>query len=434
MKAVRSHVPVLLFFVSVFVFEACSQNEVTSFWAGAIQPTSVHVVVRFATKTGRARLVVSTRPDLSNRIEGPIANANATNPRLVSLMINGLSPDTKYYYAVEADGKLDNSPEDIGSFRTPGDSTFSFSFTLGSCLNSNSHHPVFERMIEKQPLFFLQTGDFHYDNPDSRNANVHRRPYENLLSNPTYRKFFAHCPIAYVWDDHDYCGNNSDSTAAGKTNARIAYREYIPHYPFGTTITGNNAPIYQSFTIGRIHFIVTDLRSSRRKPTMMGAIQKQWFKDECVYAKQHQLMIAWVSSVSYGGNLPDNWGGFLQERNELANFFRDNDIRNMFILSGDAHMVAIDDGSHHDFSSGHNNPNRYPVLQGAALNESGSFKGGTYSGGSFPNPNDSYGQYGLVEVTDKADSTIRIKLTGFRVNSAGKESILTNYTFTRVLR
>jgi hypothetical protein len=74
------------------------------------------------------------------------------------------------------------------------------------------------------------------------------------------------------------------------------------------------------------------------------------------------------------------------------------------------------------------------VLQAAALNESGSFKGGTYSGGSFPNPDDSYGQYGSVEVTDKADSTIRIKLTGFRVNSAGKETILTSYTFTRLLR
>src|SRR6185295_18337131 len=110
----------------------------------------------------------------------------------------------------------------IGSLATPANTLFSFRFTLGSCLNSNSHHPIFNRMFEKNPLFFLQTGDFHYDNPNSPyDINIHRRPYERLMSNTTYSHFFQRCPLVYIWDDHDYSGNNSDSTAAGKTNARI---------------------------------------------------------------------------------------------------------------------------------------------------------------------------------------------------------------------
>jgi phosphodiesterase/alkaline phosphatase D-like protein len=199
-------------------------------------------------------------------------------------------------------------------------------------------------------------------------------------------------------------------------------------------VSGNDAPIYQSFTIGRIHFIMTDLRSARRKPTMMGNEQKKWFKEQCLYAQQNKLIIAWVSTVSYGGNLPDNWGGFAAERTELANFFRDNNIRNMFILSGDAHMVAIDNGSHHDFSSGHNNPHYYPVFQAAALNQIGSYKGGTYSEGVYPNPNGTYCQYGLVEVLDHGDSTIQINMTGYRVNQEGQENKLTSYSFKRTVR
>jgi phosphodiesterase/alkaline phosphatase D-like protein len=433
-KTKVSKIHFLFIFCSI-ALQFCNQNEVLHFWAGALQPTSVKVTVKLNVPNTQVRLVASTSPYFSNPINGAVGKSDSDNKTIISLSITGLSPNTKYYYAVEIDGKLDTSSDDIGSLVTPSDSAFSFCFTLGSCLNSNSHHPVFSRMLEKRPLFFLQSGDFHYDDPNSAyNINVHRLPYEHLISNRTYSHFFKHIPLVYIWDDHDYSGNNSDSTAAGKINARIAYREYVPHYAFGTPINEINAPIYQSFVIGRVYFILTDLRSSRRKPTMMGAIQKQWFKQQCLYAKSNKLLIAWVSTVPYEGTVPDSWGGFSAERTELANFFRDNQINNLFILSGDAHMVAIDDGRHSDFSTNHSNPFKYPILQAAALNESGSTKGGTYSEGAFPNPNDSYGQYGLVEVHDNGDNTIRITMTGYRVNYGGKENKLVSYAFNRKCR
>ena len=426
---------IIILISQIGLLQCAEKNEVMTFWSGALQPTSARVNVKLLKPGAGVRLVVSTNPDFSTFIEGPRAILNKANPLMVALTINGLRPNTKYYYAIETGNKPDTSADDIGTFITPSDSAFSFQFTLGSCLHSNSHHPVFEKMLEKNPLFFLQMGDFHYDNPNSRsNINSHRLPYEHLLANTTYRNFFRHCPIAYVWDDHDFAGNNSDSLAAGKTNARLAYREYIPSYPFDVTNAKADAPVYQSFNIGRVHFILTDERSSRGKPTMLGTIQKQWFKNQCLYARDHHLIIAWMSTVSFGGDGPDNWGGFPAERTELSNFFRDSQIKNMFILSGDAHMVAIDDGSHHDFSTGHNNPNQYPVLQAAALNQSGSYKGGTFSTGYFPNPNDSYGQYGLVKVNDAGDSTIEISMTGFRVNSNGNENVLTKYAFKRTLK
>lgn len=413
---------------------AVGVNEVVYQWSGAIQPTSATVVAKMTNASTTCRLVVSTSSTLSSPLLSTAVSASSANNLMAKMNITGLTPNTTYYYAVQSGGVTDNSSDDIGMFKTPASGAFSFKFTVASCA-VNSNHEVYNLMSAKTPLFHVSTGDLHYANPNSStDINVHRLPYEqNVLSLIPSRNFFKNYAIAHVWDDHDYCGNNSTSTSVGRTNARLSYQEYIPHYTLAAG-TGN-VPIYQSFTIGRIHFIVSDLRSERTSSSIMGTTQKNWFKNQCLYARDNNLIIAWISGVSFGGNQTDNWGGFTAERTELSNFFRDNNIKNMFILSGDAHMLAIDNGSNHDFSTGSNNPYDYPVFQAAAVNNSGSTKGGTYSeGGTFPNPNSSTGQYGVVEVTDNGGTSITIKFTGYRTaGNTASESVLTSYTFTRTL-
>ncbi len=409
-------------------------NEVVYQWSGAMQPTSATVVAKLTNASTDCRLVVSTSSTLASPLVSAAATASSSNNNLAKMTITGLQPNTNYYYAVQSGGVTDTSPEDVGRFRTPAAGAFSYAFTLGACA-VNSNHQVYPLMKNKAPLFHLSTGDFHYANPNSgTNLSVHRLPYEqNMLSQPPSRDFFLGIPFAYVWDDHDYCGNDSDGNSAGKTNARRAYQEYVPHYdlPAGS----GDVPIYQAFTVGRVHFILSDLRSERVNGNIMSTTQKTWFKDQCLYARDNNLIIAWVSAVSFGGNQADNWGGYPAERTELSNFFRDNNIRNLFILSGDAHMVAIDNGTNHDFSTGAGNPYDYPVFQAAALNNNGSTKGGTYSeGGTFPNPSSSTGQYGVVEVTDEGGSTVTIDFTAYRTaGNTASESVLTSYTFTRTL-
>jgi phosphodiesterase/alkaline phosphatase D-like protein len=408
-------------------------NEVIYQWSGAMKPTSATVVAKLTNASTTCRLVVSTSSSLSNPILSANATASSSNNFMAKMVVNGLTPNTSYFYAVQSGGVTDNSSDDIGQFKTPASGAFSYTFAVGSCAVS-SNHQAYTLMRNKAPLMFVMTGDFHYANPNSTSISTHRLPYEqNMLSQTPSRNFLLQTPFAFVWDDHDYCGNNSGGASTGRANARQAYQEYVPHYALAAG-TGN-VPIYQSFTIGRVHFILSDLRSERASGTIMGSAQKAWFKNECLFAKNNNLMIAWVSGVSFGGNQTDNWGGFTAERTELSNFFRDNNIANMFILSGDAHMLAIDNGSNHDFSSGTNNPYDYPVFQAAAINNSGSTKGGTYSqGGTFPNPSSSTGQYGMVEVTDNGASTITIKFTGYRTSgNTTTESVLTTYTFTRTL-
>lgn len=410
------------------------KNEVIYQWSGAITPNSATVVTKMTSPSTTCKLVVSTSNTLTNPLFSADVTAAATNNNMAKMTITGLSANTTYYYAIQSNGVIDNSADDIGKFKTPGSGAFTYKFTVGSCA-VNSNHQVYNLMNNKAPLFHLSTGDIYYDNPNSAtDINVHRVPYErNMLSQVPTRNFFINTPLAHVWDDHDYSGNNSSGSSVGRTNARLAYQEYVPHYPLAAG-TGNVA-IYQSFTIGSIYFILSDLRSERVGGTIMSTTQKAWFKNQCLYARDNNLMIAWVSGVSFGGNQSDNWGGFTSERTELSNFFRDNNIKNMFILSGDAHMLAIDNGSNHDFSSGSNNPNDYPVFQAAGINNVGSTKGGSYSqGGTFPNPGSSTGQYGVVDVTDNGTGSITIKFTGYRTNgNTTTESVLTSYTFSRTL-
>jgi hypothetical protein len=409
-------------------------NEVQYKWAGALQPTSATVVAKLTSASSVCRVVVSPNANLSNPMYSPYRTASASVNYMVKMPVTNLAPGTLYYYAIESNGAVDNSSNDVGTFTTPSAGAFSYRFVVGSCVVS-SDHQVYTAMKGKSPLFYMSTGDLHYGNPNSgTDINVHRSQYEQrILMREPARYFFNNVPLAYMWDDHDFSGDNSNYYSEGRSNARKAYQEYIPHYslPAGS----GDVPIYQAFTIGRIRFILTDLRSERTTSNIMSARQKDWFKQECLQARDQKQIIAWVSGVSFGGTVADNWGGYKTERTELSDFFRDNQIKNMFILSGDAHMIAIDNGSNHDFSTGSNNPNNYPVFQAAALNNKGSTKGGTYSeGGTFPNPDATVGQYGVVDVTDNGGSDITIMFTAYRTaGNTTTESVLTSYTFTRTL-
>lgn len=406
-------------------------NEVIYLLSGALQPTSATVSAKLTAASATCRAVFSTSSSFSNPIYSNFGTANSANNFMAKMNVAGLAQNTQYFYAVESNGVLDASSEDVGKIKTPNSGAFSFTFAHGSC-SVTGNHGVFTAIQNKNPLFFLETGDFHYQDPNSSNISTHRTPYENIiLSQGPTANLLKSTALAYTWDDHDYCGNNNSGSAnVGTVNARQAYQEYIPHYPL---VAGSgNVPIYQAFTIGRVRFILADLRSVRTSTSMMGTAQKEWFKQECINARNNCQMIAWVTGTSFGGTQTDNWGGFSAERIELSNFFRDNNIQNMFMMSGDAHMVAIDNGTNHDFSTGSNNPNDYPVFAAAALNNTGSNKGGTYSQGIFTNPNSSTGQYGLVEIVDNGGPSITINFTAYRTNgNTSAESQLVTYSFNR---
>lgn len=393
------------------VLLTASDNPVEWMWSGAITPQSARVKAKLVVDSVVARLALDTQPDFQSAFYSDFDTALVENSLIVDFELSDLPPNTRYYYAIEAGDNLNT--ELTGSFQTFPEGSASFAFGFASCATTGSDHEVFQTIHMRDPLFFLHTGDFHYENITSTDPQTFRDAYEAVLGSPRQAQLYSDLPLVYIWDDHDYGPNNSDSTAPGRLAARLTYQEYLPHYPLAAS--SGDVPIYQAFTVGRVRFIVTDCRSARSpwsapdnaSKTMLGVEQKAWFKEQLLAARFTYPVIVWVNTLPWiGVTGDDGWYLYTNERRELADFIADNHISQLCMLSGDAHMLAIDDGSNSDYSD--TGGAGFPVFQAAALDRAGSVKGGPYSHGAYPGG----GQFGWMEVDDLGDSIV-VNWTGF---------------------
>lgn len=396
-----------------FALEANLGTSVVWFaWAGALTPTSIRVNARATHDTTQVRLHVSENPDFSEaRVSGWYTAAQAINNRVVSIPMQGLTPGTSYHYAIEVDGQLDLPMQ--GRFTTPVSSPLSFTFAFASCADTGANNAVFDTIRQHDPLFFMHMGDFHNEDIGVNDIGLFRAAYDLVLASPAQSALYRDVPIAYMWDDHDYGPDDSDCDAPGREASRLAYQEYVPHYPLPAG--SGDVPIYQAFSIGRVRFIVTDLRSERTAFTepdtpdksMLGRLQKPWFEDELLAANGVYPVIVWVNTIPWISEAShEDWSRYTFERQEIADFIRNNGIQGLFMISGDAHMLAIDDGTNSDYATGGGAP--FPVMHAAAMNAVPHIKGGPYSEGAYPGT----GQFGLMTITDDGVSPVCVTWSG----------------------
>lgn len=396
---------------------AVSASQITWYWSGAVTESSFKVNARAVAEGLVVRLVVSPTISFDSPAYSlPDTAIGGVNNRVVRLSIENLAPGRDYYYRFEVNGVVDTTA--IGRSKTFASGAHSFTLALGSCAQTGSTNAVFDTIKASNPVLFLHLGDMHYQNIAVNNIDLYRNAFESVLASPSQSALYREIPLAYVWDDHDYGPNNSDSTSASRLAARRAYQEYIPHYPlaFGE----GNVPINYAFTIGRVRFIVCDMRSARSPAfssdnaakTMLGRSQKDWFKRQLMIANGRYPLIVWVNTLPWIGTTGDDgWYLYTNERREIANFIKDNNIRGLCMLSGDAHMIAIDDGTNSDYAT--SGSAAFPVFHAAALDQSPSLKGGPYSHGAFPGR----GQFGVMSVLDNGDSSITVEWSGRNQNN-----------------
>ena len=389
-------------------------------WSGGVTTTEGEVRAKPRAEFGSSRLAVSTDADLADPTW--IEPSDDFGP-VVGFRVTGLDADTTYHYAVEIDGELDRVR--TGAFTTFPEGAASFRVAVGACARVGSNGAVFDAIRELDPLFYLNIGDLHYGDNGVNDVDRYRDVMDLTLAEPAQSALYRSTPIAYVWDDHDYGANDADGNSPSREAAMQGYREYVPSYE----LAGPESAVYQAFTVGRVRFVLTDARSARNldvneEPgprSMLGAEQKAWFKDEIVEASRTSELVVWVNTVPWVAEEregADHWAGYADERRELADHIADNDIDNLLMVAGDAHMVAIDDGSHTDYSTdGHPG---FPLLHSAALDRPGSVKGGPYSEGAIG----SGGQFATIDVVDDGDA-ITVELTARTWD--GQE--LMSYTF-----
>lgn len=424
-------------------------------WSGAVTPHTASVKARLWDPGVSARLLVTTDPDgRRGRYFGPI-KSDPESGNTLHFQLDSLTPDTRYYYTVEVGGRLE--PSKRGEFQTFPDGAASFRIAFASCGRTGSTSEVFDRIRESHPLFYMNMGDFHYLNISTNLRSRFREGYDAILASPQQAALYRSTPLVYMWDDHDFGGNGSGRRSSSREAARLTYQEFVPHYPLAAG--AGDHPIYQSFSVGRVKFILTDLRSERDsvtnkddgKKSMMGDEQKAWFKNELLSAKGRFPLICWVSSVPWlgekGSNYyrnvksnqfgyihhtqltserarnastnsastnragrrgnpgpaldEDHWSVFSTERREICDFIQSNHIEGVCILHGDSHMLAADDGRNGNFAT--TGPLRIPVVCAAPLDQDASLKGGPYSEGVY-RAEKGEGCFGLLNVTDLGDS------------------------------
>ena len=371
-------------------------------WTGGLTPSSVVVTARLASG-GESATAEFTAADGSVVRTEP---APVGEHRIVRLDASGLQPGTEYRYRLLVDGNADEG-RGQGKVYTPVDGPLSFRLAVSSCARVGSNGAVFDAIRAADPLLYLATGDLHYGNLTATEPGPFLDAFDRLLTAPGQAALYRDVPVAYVWDDHDYGPNDADATSPGRAAARAAYRSAVPSY----AVTPGDAAINQAFTVGRVRVVMTDNRSERTADTMLGEAQLEWLIDELTSASRTHALVLWVNPVPWIGEAQegaDTWAGYPEERRRIADALAAAGVRNLVMVSGDAHMVAIDDGSNSAYAT--DGSPGFPVLHAAALDRPGNVKGGPYSEGTFPGG----GQYGLVDITDTGGDTVSVRLSGWR--------------------
>lgn len=318
--------------------------QVEYFWCGAVDEQSVRVVARFSGE-GEVRLVM-TRDSLNyhGAEYSDYQSIDAAAEGFLTFAVDNLSPGARYYYTFEDrdSRKLSNR---LGSFKTFQSGPFSYTLAFSACGETASSRKVYRTIQEEDLLFYLVTGDLFYGDIATDCRRQFEQYYDSTLRSPAQSALYRTTPVAYMWDDHDFGPGNSGADADCKEDAKRAYTRYVPHYPLG--FDSDTMPLSQSFTAGRVKFLLTDLRSEKRKPQykdcqLIGegsnfgfSEHMNWFRQELIEAKQEGLLVVWVSGIpfinypggpNYDCDEDDDWGGYQQEREGIIQFIEKEKI------------------------------------------------------------------------------------------------------------
>jgi hypothetical protein len=372
------------------------------FWIGGVGPDRATVAVRLDQRsTADSVLLEHTGPSATVRT-GP---APLDEHRFARFELTGLGADRHHDVRIHAMRGDEIVATVTGSFTTfpPSMEPATVSLVFASCLSTGSEGWVFDTIREAtpRPRIFVVTGDLHYENITSRRAERFLEAYDAVHSSHALRRLYGSMPMAYVWDDHDFGDNDSDHSSPSKQAAQTAYRRAVPSY-----LDAERAgAIHQEFTIGRVRVVITDARSERGETPdhLLNPDTEDWLID-CIIDQRWPVVI-WVSPTPWISSDADsdNWGAYAEQRQRIATAIGDRS-RNLVMVSGDAHMVAIDDGTHSGFAGPDSG---FPVLHAAALDRLGSVKGGEFSHGKYPGA----GQFGVVTIDDQGDR-ILLELSG----------------------
>ncbi|MCZ6890551.1 MAG: PhoD-like phosphatase N-terminal domain-containing protein, partial [Gammaproteobacteria bacterium] len=184
---------------------------------------------------GIARFELAVAESFADAMQSPWLEATPERDFVVKARMGGLTAGTRYYYRLRYGSEQDNTR--VGatrSFKTlPGrDGAAEVNFVVVTGMNYARFHgdnpragspadrvlgyPALEAILNREPEFFVATGDnVYYDVPfegAARTQATMRKKWHEQLVQPRFINLFAEVPTYWQKDDHDYRYNDADNT------------------------------------------------------------------------------------------------------------------------------------------------------------------------------------------------------------------------------
>jgi len=269
------------------------------------------------------------------------------NDFIAVIRVEGLQPNTPYYYRVLVDGIVDRYQSTPYMTKTAPAGAADFRVAFGSCARFvwDREQPVFDGIVSQSPDLFFWLGDNVYADTEAPEmiADELRRQRIVERMQPLIRRV----PQLAIWDDHDFGYNNSDGSSPGKQQALAVFRRYWANPAFGLPATPgvffehSHGGVDFFFLDGRYHRDPGTAQDSNRK-TFLGAGQMEWLKQRLLASRTpFKVLVCGSGWSGADGPQGDTWAAFLTERNALFDFLRDREISGVVLLSGDSHVGEL---------------------------------------------------------------------------------------------
>ena len=316
---------------------------------GSLTENSARIWLRTA-KESAIKVEVSESVDFKTVKTVAQGKTLKANDYTATIQLSGLVADTKYFYRMKIDG-VEASCGFEQSFRSFPQAGKDFTVIFGG---GAGYNPQFEHMwkniVKHKPTVLLQLGDnVYHDAPGIEEQQ--RYCYYRRYSRPEFREAMAQTPVFALYDDHDFGDNDSwggtdkNLPAWKRPSLKVFTENFVnPTYGGGE----ENPGVWHSFNIGDVDFIMLDCRYYRENPqtdkkgkTMLGEYQKQWLKDKLKNSKAKFKVICPTVPIASGAKPgpqgKDTWDGYPEERQEIFDFIKNNEITGAFVVSADRH-------------------------------------------------------------------------------------------------
>jgi alkaline phosphatase D len=340
-----------------------------------------------ATRPVSVRWRIAADPELRRVVSSGVAETAAARDYTVKVDAAGLRAGATYYYAFDVGDE--QSP--IGRTKTlPEGAAERMRIALVSCSNYPAGffnvYACIARRVDLDAI--VHVGDYIYEFGEGEygaGAAINRVPqppresvtladyrarYATYRTDPDLQEAHRLFPFIAVWDDHELANdawaggaiNHNPEKGEGDwvTRKAAAYKAYLEWMP----IRESREPgihLYRTFRFGTLaDLVMLDTRGLRDRQvassdaaglanparTLMGAPQEAWMFEELRASQRantpwtllgQQIMFA---SITLPGTRPtntDGWDGYPAQRDRVLDFIARERIRNLVVLTGDAH-------------------------------------------------------------------------------------------------